>query len=98
MRFTCRTFVAVILFMVAVGVSMASGQEPNTAPPPQAPPAVKPATELPAIPLAKPDATVQPAPLTGDPAAVTVEPVPATVAAPPVDLKTVTTTTMHVAK
>jgi len=98
MRLTYRTFMAAILFMVAVGVSFLSAQEPNTAPP-QAPPAVKPATELPPIPLAKPDATVQPAPLTGDPSAVTIEAVPATVAAPPVALKAVTTTTTkHVVK
>ena len=95
MRFTCRTFVAAILFMVAVGASFSSAQEPGTAPPP----AVKPATELPQIPLVKPEATVQPAPLMGDPSAVAVDPVPSTAAAPPVALKPVTTTTAkHVVK
>ena len=96
MRSTYRSFLAAILLTAAAAVSLS--QEPSTAPPPQAPPAVKPATELPAIPLAKPETLpVQPA-LTGDPSAVKVEPVPLEVAVPPAMLKTVTTTTKHVVK
>ena len=98
MRTAYRAFLAAILFTVMAGAAFLSAQEPNTAPPPQAPPAVKPATELPAIPLAKPEAApVQPA-VTGDASAVKVEPAPFEIAVPPPALKTVTTTTKHVAK
>ena len=60
MRSTYRSFLAVILFTVAAGVSFSLGQEPNPAPPPQAPPAVQPAGELPQIPAAKPEAAPAP--------------------------------------
>jgi len=86
----------VILFTVAAGVSFSLGQEPNPAPP-QAPPAVQPAGELPQIPVVKPEAA--PAASATDPFAQTVVPAPALAEVKPAATsKTVTTAGKHAAK
>ena len=96
MRSTCRSFMAVILFSVAAGASFSLAQEANPAPPPQAPPAVQPAGELPQIPVAKPEAA--PAAPATDPAAQIVAPSPSlAVVKPAATSKTVTTTGKHAA-
>jgi hypothetical protein len=97
MRSTYRSFLAVILFTVAAGVSFSLGQEPVPAPPPQAPPAVQPAGELPQIPVVKSEAA--PAPSATDPFAQTVAPPPSLAEVKPAATsKTVTTTGKHAAK
>lgn len=85
MRSACRSFMAVVLFTVAAGVSFSLAQEVNPAPPPQAPPAVQPAGELPQIPTMKPEASP-------------VEPLPSVAAVPAAVSKPVKVSAKHVAK
>jgi cytoskeletal protein RodZ len=88
---------ALILFTVAVGASFSLAQEANPAPPPQAPPAVQPAGDLPQIPVIKPEAA--PAASATDPFAQTVVPASSpAVVEPAATSKTITTTGKHAAK
>lgn len=93
MRSTYRLFMAAVLLTLAAGVSVASAQ--NAGP---APPAAKPAAELPPIPMANPLAPAIAPALAADPAPPTVEPVAAAVVDQSAELKPVTTTARQVAK
>ena len=103
MRSTSRSFMAAVLFMVAAGVARAqdSAAPPPVAPEPVVAPVPAPAPELPALPVADPNApAVEPA-RTIDQSAIAVEPfVPAKIDPPVavVEKPEVATTTKRVAK
>src|SRR5512141_2902552 len=96
MRIICRSFLAAILFTAAAGAALA--QEAGTVPPPSSPPVVKPVTELPTIPFAKPQAPAVAPALTADQTAPAVAPVASVALAPPATEKPVATTGKRVTK
>jgi cytoskeletal protein RodZ len=98
MRSRYRLFMAAILLTAAAGVSFALAQDANTAPPPSAPAAAKPAAELPPIPFANPQAPAIAPALTADQSAPTVQPVASPDQSPLAELKPIPTASKRVVK
>jgi len=95
MRSTCRAFLSAILFTALAGVAVA--QDPGTAPPPSAPPVVKP-DALPPLPVAAPMPALSPAVATDIEPSLTVEPVASVAVAAPAPKKPIAKTAAHVTK